>query len=102
MSTLTGLRVTSLACKCVFFIQEHNAKGGPHDIEFLMSSNAKLSITTDRAQRGDEKNGVTCFVIMLTFKVIVIKVSKVADVSFFLPVTVKNSHDWASEYERSY
>ena len=57
----------------------------------------KLNITTDRAQRGYEKNGVTCFVIMLTFKVIIIKVSKVADVLFFLPMTVKNSHDWASE-----
>ena len=57
----------------------------------------KLNITTDRVQRGDEKNGVTCFVILLTFKVIIIKVSKVADVSFFLPMTVKNSHNWASE-----
>ena len=25
---LTGLKVSSLACKFVFYIQEHNAKGG--------------------------------------------------------------------------
>ena len=30
---LTGLEVSSLACKCVFYRQEHNAKGGPHGTE---------------------------------------------------------------------
>ena len=25
---LTGLKVSSLACKCVFYRSEHNAKGG--------------------------------------------------------------------------
>ena len=34
ISTLTGLKVSSLPCKCVFNIPEHNAKGGPHGIEF--------------------------------------------------------------------
>ena len=77
-------------------------KEDPMILNFECLQMQKLNITTDKAQRGDEKNGVTCFVIMLTFKVIIIKVSKVADVSFFLPMTVKNSHDWASEYERSY
>ena len=27
---LTGLKVSSLACKCVFYRPEHNEKGGPH------------------------------------------------------------------------
>ena len=29
---LTGLKVPSLACKCVFYRPEHNAKRGPHGI----------------------------------------------------------------------
>ena len=28
---LTGLKVSFLACKCVFYRPEHNAKGGSHD-----------------------------------------------------------------------
>ena len=29
-----GLKVSTLACKCVFYRPEHNAKGLPHRIEF--------------------------------------------------------------------
>ena len=31
---LTGLKVSSLTCKCVFYGPELNAKAGPHGIEF--------------------------------------------------------------------
>ena len=31
---LTGLKVSSLACKYIFYRPEHNAKGGPHGTEF--------------------------------------------------------------------
>ena len=31
---LTSLKVSSLACKCVFYKPEHNAQWGPHNIEF--------------------------------------------------------------------
>ena len=31
---LAGLKVSSLACKFVFYRPEHNAKGGPHGTEF--------------------------------------------------------------------
>ena len=31
---LTGLEVSSLVCKCVFYIPEHYAKEGPHGTEF--------------------------------------------------------------------
>ena len=41
-------------------------------------------MTTDRAQRRDEKNGVICLVIMFTSKVIVIKMSKMAYFYFLL------------------
>ena len=31
---LTDMKVSSLACKCVFYRPEHNAKGGPHGTKF--------------------------------------------------------------------
>ena len=31
---LTGLKMSSLACKCVFYRPEHNVKVVPHGIEF--------------------------------------------------------------------
>ena len=31
---LIGLKVSSFACKCVFYRPEHNAKGGRHETEF--------------------------------------------------------------------
>ena len=39
---LTGLKVSSLACKCVFYRREHNAKSGPHGTEIWKSWNAKM------------------------------------------------------------
>ena len=39
-----------LACKCLFYRPEHNAKGEPHSLEM-----EKWNIPTDRAQRVDEK-----------------------------------------------
>ena len=36
---LTGLKVSSLAGKCVFYRPEYNVKGWPHWIEFWRSSN---------------------------------------------------------------
>ena len=31
---IASLKVLSLACKCVFYRLEHNAKGEPHGTEF--------------------------------------------------------------------
>ena len=42
-----------------------------------------------RADRVDEKNGVICLVIMFTFRVMVIEMSKIADF-FILLMTTKN------------
>ena len=39
---LTGLKVSSLTCKCVFYRPEHNTKEGPHEIEFSSHYNAKM------------------------------------------------------------
>ena len=67
---LKGLKVLSLACKCPFCRSEHNTKRDP--MKVLNCKNEK-----DREQREYEKNGVTCLVIMLTFRVTVIKMSKI-------------------------
>ena len=42
-----------------------------------------------RAYRVDEKNGVICLVIMFTFRVMVIEMSKIADFCILL-MTTKN------------
>ena len=62
----------------------------------------KVNIATDRAQIGDEKNEVICLVIMFTSKVIVIKMSKMADFLYFLPMAAKDIHDLRKAYGRSY
>ena len=42
------------------------------------------SLETDSAERVDEKNGVICLVIMFIPRVMVFKMSKMADFLFFL------------------
>ena len=42
---ITGLKGSYLACKCVFYRPEHNAKGRPRGTEFWRSWNAKLKYT---------------------------------------------------------
>ena len=60
ISVLAGLKVSSLACKCVFCRPEHNAEGASHGTEFC-----KL-------------------------RIMVIKMSKMAHFSYFLLTTAKN------------
>ena len=43
----------------------------------------------DRAQNTDEKNRIICLVIMFTPRVIVLKMSEIANFSNFLLITVK-------------
>ena len=57
---MTCLEVSSLVCKCVFYRPEHNAKDGPHGINFEVLEMQKRNIPTNRAVRVDEKNGVNC------------------------------------------
>ena len=42
---------------------------------------------------GDKKNGVICLVIMFASEVMVIKMSKMADLLYFLLIAAKNNHD---------
>ena len=44
----------------------------------------------DRTQRVDDKNGVICLAIMFTFRVIVFKMSEMANFIYFLLITAKN------------
>ena len=60
---LTGLKVSSLACKFVFYRTKQNAKGG---LNFEGLEMQKWNIPTDRAWRVDEKNGVILLVIKFT------------------------------------
>ena len=38
---LTGLQVSSLPCKYVFYRPEHNVKGGPHGIQWNIPRRGK-------------------------------------------------------------
>ena len=87
ISMLTGLKVPSLACKCVFYRSEHNAKGGSYEMSFDGLKMQKWKIPIDRAQRVDERNGVICLV-MFTPGVMVIKISKMAHFLYFPLITV--------------
>ena len=42
---LTGLKVTSLPCKCVFYRPECNTKKGTQGTEFLRFWNSKIKYT---------------------------------------------------------
>ena len=50
---LTGLKVSSLARKCVFYRLEQNAKGGSHGLFFEGLAMQKWNKPMDRAQRVD-------------------------------------------------
>ena len=88
---ITGLKVSSYACKCVFWRPEHNAKEELHGNEFECFEMQKWNILTERAQREDE-NGILCLVIMFTPGVIVIKMSKMALFSILCWWQQKISH----------
>ena len=81
---LAGLKLSSLTCKCVFYRPELNPKRDPTGLKAL-----KGNMSTDRAQRVDEKNGVICLVIVLTPTVIFFKMSRIAIFLYFLLITSK-------------
>ena len=90
LASLTGLDMLSLAGKCVFYRPEHNEKGSPHGTELWRSWNEKIYQWLELTVDG--KNGVICVVIMLTLRVIPIKVSKDGSVLYFLLIATKISH----------
>ena len=48
-----GLKVSSLACKSVFYRPKHNVKDRPHETVFWRSSNRKMKYTY---KKGRQKN----------------------------------------------
>ena len=75
MSVLTGLIVSYLACKCVFYKPQHvTQRGDPWN----------------RAQRFYKKNGIICLVVMFAPRVSVTKMSQLAHFLYFLliPATI--------------
>ena len=88
---LTGLKLSSLPCKCISYRLEHNTKGGGiKELNFEVLEMQKRNILTDRAQRVYEKNEVICLVIMFTPGVMVIKMSHMAHFLYYLLMTAKN------------
>ena len=67
MFMLTGLKVSPLACKCVFYRSE-----------LWKSSNADVKYTSGYSSKNREKNGVICLAIMFIPGVMVIKMLKMA------------------------
>ena len=80
ISMLTGLKASSLPCKCVSNRPEHNAKEiliqFPMELNFEVLQMQRQNIPTDRVWSLDEKNGIICLVIMFTFRVMANKMSK--------------------------
>ena len=85
--------------KCVFYITEHNAKGGPHQTEFLRFWNAKSKYDNGESLKKSWEKGVICLVIIFPSKVL--KCSKLIDL-YFLLMAAKLVTIWACVYERSY
>ena len=93
MPLLTGLEVSSLACKCVFYRREHNAKGGGTPWNWIQ----KWKIPTDRAHSVDGKNRVICRIIMFSTQVRIIKMLKMAAFCIFLLMPATNQ----SQFEQN-
>ena len=52
MVMLTNLKVSTLACQCVFYRSEQMQKGRPHELNVKGLDMQKCKTTTGRAQRA--------------------------------------------------
>ena len=80
--------MSSLTCKLVFYRPKHNEKEDTVDLNFKFPEMQKWNIPKDRAQRVETKVGVICLDILFTAGVMVIKMSKMANL-YFLVMTIK-------------
>ena len=94
---LTGLTMLSWACKCVNFTKQNITKGerDPMKLNFDSLEMQKWNIPTDRAQRVDRKNEDICLVIIFTPQVMVIRMSKIAHLLYFLLMPAKNQSQFS-------
>ena len=86
---LTGLKISSLAYKSVFYRPAHNARGRSYGTEFWRLQIQKWNIPMDRDTREDEKNRVICLVIIFTPGIMIIKMSKPVHILDFPLITRK-------------
>ena len=91
ISILTGLKVSSLACKRAFYIPEHNAKRYLKELSFEGLEMQRWNVPTDRNQQANTKSGVICLVIMFNPEAMVIIMSKLVNSLYFLLITAKTS-----------
>ena len=73
---LTDLKMFSLAC-------ETRTDQSPIELNFEDLEIQKLNIPTDRAQKVYQKNGFICLVVMFKSRVMVFKMSKMANFFYF-------------------
>ena len=57
---LTGIKVSSLASKCICYRPKHKANREPLKWNFKVLGMQRLDKPTDRAQRVDKKMGLKC------------------------------------------
>ena len=88
---LTGLTVSFFKCKYDFTDQNVMQSRDPMELNFEGLQMLNRNIPTNRSQRVDEKNRVICIVIIiLTCRVMVIKMLKMAYYCYFLLIKAKN------------
>ena len=94
MSMLTGLKLSSLACRCVNFTDQNIIQRGEglHGTEFWRSWNAEMKYTNEYSSKSRWKNGVICLIIMFTPQVMIIKMPKMAYFCIFCWCQQKISH----------
>ena len=86
----TGLKVLSLHVNVYFTNENIKPRGDSMKLNFEVLEMQKWNIPMDRAQRVDEKNGVICLFIILTSRVIVIKISKMVHFLYFLLIAANH------------
>ena len=72
---LTVLKVSSLASKCVCYRPENKQRGTPTQLNFKGLGIQNRNMPAESIQIVDEKNRVICVVIILSPRVLIIKMS---------------------------
>ena len=80
---VTNLKVSLLPCERVFYRPKHSGRGEMQ----------KWNMPTDRAQWIHEKNGVICLVFIITSRVMVIIMSRLAH---FFVLYASDSKKWVT------
>ena len=74
-------------------------RGDPMELNFESLEMQKWNISTDRNKKANAKNEVICLVFMVTPRVIVIKMWKIAHFLYFLLMTAKNQSQFGQNIQ---